>query len=110
MLGMPKPDEQLSPEEQQAAQQQAAQAQQEAQQQQAIMGQMAAAELADKKASVELKQAQAEKTRTEADMTREGGEDALKMLTEQVAHLTQLLDARHKAAQESHDNPQDKQP
>ena len=110
LLGMPKPDEQLSPEEQQAAQQQAAQAQQDAQQQQAIMGQMAAAELADKKASVELKQAQAEKTRTEADMTREGGEDALKMLTEQVAHLTQLLDARHKAEQESHDNPQDKQP
>lgn len=97
LLGVPKPEEQLSPEEQQAAQQQAAQQEEAEQQQQAILGQMAAAELADKKAGVELKQAQAEKARTEAEMEREGGEDALRMLTQQVAHLTQLLEARGKS-------------
>lgn len=110
LLGVPKPDEQLSPEEQQAAQQQAAQQAEAEQQQQAILGQMAAAELAEKKASVELKQAQAEKTRTEADMAREGGEDALRMLAEQVAHLTQLLEARGKSERDAAQNAAGQQP
>jgi len=105
ILGMPKPDEQMS-EEEQAQAQQAAQAQAQAEQeQQAIMGQMARAELEEKLASAELKQAQAEKARTEAEMTREGGEDALRMLTQQVAHLTQLLEARQKPEQEQRQQP-----
>ena len=106
LLGLPKPTEQLSPEEQAAAEA-AATAQAEAeQQQQAVMGQMAAAELEEKKAGADLKKAQAEKARTEAEMTREGGEDALRMLTEQVAHLTQLLEARHDKSREmAHEPP-----
>jgi hypothetical protein len=105
ILGMPKPDEQMS-EEEQAQAQQAAQAQAQAEQeQQAIMGQMARAELEEKSANAELKQAQAEKARTEAEMTREGGEDTLRMLTQQVAHLTQLLEARQKPEQEQRQQP-----
>ena len=100
ILGMPKPADQLSEEEQAQAQaEQEAQAQAE-QEQQAIMGQMARAELEDKLAAAELKQAQAEKAHTEAEMTREGGEEALRMLAEQVAHLTQLLEARGQAEQQ----------
>lgn len=105
LLGLPKPEEQLS-EEEQAQAQQAAQAQAQAEQdQQAIMGQMARAELEEKTASAELKQAQAEKARTEAEMTREGGEDALRMLTQQVAHLTQLLEARAQQAEKQAEQP-----
>jgi hypothetical protein len=97
ILGMPKPADQLSEEEQAQAQAEAkAQAQAE-QEQQAIAGQMARAELEDKLAAAELKQAQADKTYSEAAMTREGGEEALRMLAEQVAHLTQLLEARGQA-------------
>lgn len=100
ILGMPKPADQLSEEEQAQAQaEMEAQAQAE-QEQQAIMGQMARAELEDKLAAAELKQAQAEKAHTEAEMTREGGEEALRMLAEQVAHLTQLLEARGQAEQQ----------
>jgi hypothetical protein len=97
ILGMPKPADQLSEEEQAQAQAEAeAQAQAE-QEQQAIAGQMARAELEDKLAAAELKQAQADKTQFEATMAREGGEEALRMLAEQVAHLTQLLEARGQA-------------
>lgn len=100
ILGMPKPADQLSEEEQAQAQaEMEAQAQAE-QEQQAIIGQMARAELEDKLAAAELKQAQAEKAHTEAEMTREGGEEALRMLAEQVAHLTQLLEARGQAEQQ----------
>lgn len=97
ILGLPKPGEQMSEEEQAAAQQQAQQAQQAQQQAQEIAGKMARAELEEKTAGAELKQAQAEKARTEAEMTREGGEDALRMLTQQVTHLAQLLEGRHTA-------------
>lgn len=107
ILGLPKPGEQMSEEEQAEAQQQQ-QAQQEAEQQaQAIAGQMARAELEDKTAAAELKQAQAEKVRTEADMTREGGEDALRMLTQQVMHLTQLLEARERQQRQEELNEND---
>ena len=94
LLGVPKPSDQLSPEEQEAAMQQEQRAQQAGQEQQAIMGQMARAELEDKVAAARLKDAQAKKAETEADMTREGGEQALRMLAQQVTHLTQLLEAQ----------------
>lgn len=107
LLGLPKPEAQLSEEEQAMQAQEAAAQQQAEQEQQAVMGQMARAELEDKIAAAELKTAQAEKARTEAEMTREGGEDAIRMLAEQVAHLTQLLETRNDKTREAN-NP--KQP
>ena len=111
LLGLPKPEAQLSEEELAMQQQQAMEQQQAEQEQQAIMGQMARAELEEQVASAELKQAQADKTRAEAEMTREGGEDAIRMLAEQVAHLTQLLEARGEKAREmAHESPNNEAP
>jgi hypothetical protein len=94
VLGVPKPQAQLSEEEQAQAAQAAQQAHVANQQQQAIQGQMAALQVADMKAQVALKEAQAEKVRNEADAVKDGSEETLRMLAEQVAHLAKLLQQR----------------
>jgi hypothetical protein len=93
-LGLPKPADEMTPEEQQAAQgQQQAQAAQ--QEMQAQAQQLA---LAEQQAGTELKQAQAEKAladaekaKAEAEATTQGTAEGIQMLTQQVAHLVQMI-------------------
>jgi hypothetical protein len=95
-LGLPKPADEMTPEEQQAAQgQQQAQAAQ--QEMQAQAQQLA---LAEQQAGTELKQAQAEKAladaekaKAEAEATAQGTAEGIQMLTQQVAHLVQMIQA-----------------
>jgi hypothetical protein len=101
LLGLPKPETQLSDEERQA-QQQEMEAQAATQQNQSALAEaMAKAELEEKTATAALKKAQAEKAQAEADVAREGGEDAIRMLSQQVTHLTQLIEARGRAARQA---------
>lgn len=94
LLGLPKPENQLSDEERMAQQQGAAAQQEAAANQQALAEEIAKADLDEKLATAALKKAQAEKAKAEADMAREGGEDAIRMLSGQVTHLTNLIETR----------------